>query len=165
MIYINKIALLSIENEIQENANDETGGILLGYYFKNEDMLITHAFPPGPKSIKSKYFFIKDFNYSKYIQKKYFNKYGVDYLGEWHKHINNDTNFSQIDYFSMVATSLVNKKKNYFVIVGKEFNNNNNLSYLSLYSVLKKDFKILKHTYEIIDEPEKFILSNKNSIL
>lgn len=160
MIYINKDALITIENEIKKEPEKETGGILLGYYFKNTDLFITHAIYSGPKSIKRTDLFVKDLEYSKKIQYKYFEKYGMDYIGEWHKHPANNTNYSPLDYFSMFKTAFLNKKQIYFIIAGKDFNSNFADSYLSVYSYLKTSLRVKSNIYKVIDKPEEFMESN-----
>lgn len=137
MIYINSEAIITIENEISEHSFSETGGILLGYYLNN-DAIITHAFVARGKSIKLQSLFKKDLSHSIKLQDKYYKKYGTHYVGEWHKHPNNNTQYSFLDKISILISSIKNKRKMSFIIVGNDFNKNND--YISIYSLDKHDF-------------------------
>lgn len=125
MIYIYKDALEKIEIEVKASGNNETGGILLGFYFEDNDFLITHALDAGPKAVKTPIFFRKDYKYSLSIQKRYFKKYSVDYIGEWHKHPNDNTSYSILDYIAMLYISMINQNPCIFSIVGSSFSSNN----------------------------------------
>lgn len=161
MIYINREALVTIENEIIKYSNSETGGIFLGYYLNN-DVVITHAFVSRGNSVKKPTLFKKDLHHSKRLQSKYYRKYGTHFLGDWHKHPNNDTQCSLLDKASILISSLINKRQLCFMIVGDAFQKDK--KYMSIYSLAKQDFSIYKNEYTIIENIEDFIFQNKMNL-
>ncbi len=66
----------------------ETGGILVGARSEDGDgsMLVTHATPPGPRAEHGEAFFQRDVEYQQKTLNELHRRYGVQYLGEWHKH-------------------------------------------------------------------------------
>lgn len=159
MIYINKDAYISIETEISKHKEVETGGILLGFNF-GSDAIVTHAIPARGKSTKMPFYFKNDIKYSRKMEKIYYKKYGVHYLGDWHKHPNNDTNASIYDKVSIFKTSLLNPKMTFFIIVGNDFVQYKN--YISIYSLNKNNFKINKNEITVVENIEKLIIQNKS---
>ncbi len=78
-------ALETIERECWKSPDTETGGILVG--FRDEDQVtITDATGPGPKSERSRQHFVKDTAYLQAVLNLLFEYYQVNYLGVWHKH-------------------------------------------------------------------------------
>lgn len=69
----------------------ETGGVLIGSRSKDGDgsFLVTHATPPGPRARHGSHFFERDVEYQQEILDDLSLRYGVQYLGEWHKHPRN----------------------------------------------------------------------------
>ncbi|MEW6663007.1 MAG: hypothetical protein ACOY9Y_01160 [Bacillota bacterium] len=65
----------------------ETGGILMGVDSEPLTVKITHASLPGPKAFHSKTKFLRDTEYCKKVLQEKYEKYGVDYVGEWHSHV------------------------------------------------------------------------------
>jgi len=156
-IYISKDALRFINNEVQISQNIETGGILLGVVLQTEDILITHAIGPGPKAIKKHSEFKKDYDYSVKMLNLLYKKYSVDFLGDWHKHPNNCIGYSAKDYASMVRISKINTRPCFFIIVGNDFLSMEN-EYINVFSVNTKNNSINKHSFYVVDEPEKLAL-------
>jgi len=77
--------LETIELECWRSPDRETGGILVGY--RDEDQVtITDATGPGPKSERSPQHFVKDTAYLQAVLNLLFEYYQVNYLGVWHKH-------------------------------------------------------------------------------
>ena len=67
----------------------ETGGMLLGHLRTSRDCLeyeATHATPPGPDSVCGPTNFTRDSEFADCRLRYLANKFGVRYLGEWHKH-------------------------------------------------------------------------------
>lgn len=67
----------------------ETGGMLLGYLRATGNGLeyeATHATPPGPDSVCGPSHFTRDSEFAERRLRYLENKFGVRYLGEWHKH-------------------------------------------------------------------------------
>lgn len=156
-IYISKDALKFIYKEVQISRTIETGGILLGVILKTGDILITHAVGPGPKAVKKYDSFQKDYAYSVKVLNSLFKKYSVDFLGDWHKHPTNSIGYSNKDYNSMIEISKLNSRPCFFIIVGDDFSYEEN-KYINIFSVNKEDNSIVKHQYDIIDNPEKLAL-------
>lgn len=155
MIYINQEALVFIENEASKSKGIETGGILVGVVLKSNDILITHAFGPGPKARKTVTSFSKDYDYAKRMLYLYHQRYSVDFLGEWHKHPTNWVQYSSKDYESMNVTALSNKMPSYFIIVGDDFNQYNFYSHIKIYSLNKLNKKVNDYSFEIVYPPEQ----------
>ncbi|MCQ1529513.1 hypothetical protein [Lutispora saccharofermentans] len=65
----------------------ETGGILIGSDIKPLTVNVTHASLPGPKAYHSSTKFLRDTGYCSKVLREHYEKYGVDYVGEWHSHI------------------------------------------------------------------------------
>lgn len=66
--------------------DQETGGILIGARSSDGAFLVTHATPPGPKAVHNSVYFQRDVDYQQKILNALHERYGVNYLGEWHKH-------------------------------------------------------------------------------
>lgn len=67
----------------------ETGGMLLGYLRWGEhgpEYEVTHATPPGNDSLSGPTTFARGANFARRRLDYLANKFGVRYLGEWHKH-------------------------------------------------------------------------------
>ncbi len=81
-------ALELIEEECGATAH-ETGGMLLGQLRWTEYGLeyeVTHATPPGQGSVSGPTTFVRGADFAKRRLDYLANKFGVRYLGEWHKH-------------------------------------------------------------------------------
>ena len=78
-------ALETIELECWKYPDTETGGILVGFRDKDQ-VTITDATGPGPKSERSRQHFVKDTVYLQAVLNLLFEYYQVNYLGVWHKH-------------------------------------------------------------------------------
>ena len=82
---VSEKALETIERECRKFPDTETGGILVGFREKGQ-AIVTHATGPGPNSHRFASHFIKDTAYLQSVLNLYFEYYGVNYLGVWHKH-------------------------------------------------------------------------------
>jgi len=65
----------------------ETGGILIGESDASGWIRVTHASGPGPKAVHQPTYFLRDTEYCAAILTDYYEKFGVDYIGEWHSHV------------------------------------------------------------------------------
>lgn len=67
----------------------ETGGILVGHLRRTEGSLayeVTHATPPGPDSSSGPRRFVRGSVFARRRLDYLADRFGVQYLGEWHKH-------------------------------------------------------------------------------
>jgi integrative and conjugative element protein (TIGR02256 family) len=64
----------------------ETGGILVGARSKDGATLVTHATPPGPKAVHNAIYFQRDVAFQQTALNELHERFGAQYLGEWHKH-------------------------------------------------------------------------------
>ncbi|QOX63891.1 hypothetical protein FRZ06_11385 [Anoxybacterium hadale] len=76
-----------IINTTKDSPYVETGGILLGKDHDPKTVEIMYATLPGPKAYHSPTKFIRDTEYCKKVLNEYYEKKGLDYIGEWHSHI------------------------------------------------------------------------------
>lgn len=85
---LSKRALNLIKEECKATVN-ETGGMLLGHlrWIEHEpEYEVTHATPPGADSVSGPNAFSRGANFAKVRLDYLSNKFGIQYLGEWHKH-------------------------------------------------------------------------------
>lgn len=77
-----------IEREVASfSRNLETGGILIGHSEPSGPIRVTHASGPGPKAVHMPSHFLRDTEYCATILRECYEKYGADYVGEWHSHV------------------------------------------------------------------------------
>ncbi len=72
----------------------ETGGVLLGHLRETDSCLeyeVTHAAPPGYDSVSGFTSFTRGPGFAKQRLDYLALKFGIHYLGEWHKHTSQDT--------------------------------------------------------------------------
>jgi hypothetical protein len=65
----------------------ETGGILIGHSDASGWIRVTHASGPGPRAVHQPTYFLRDTEYCAAILADCYEKFGVDYIGEWHSHV------------------------------------------------------------------------------
>lgn len=70
-----------------ESPELETGGILIGQDLNPLTVNVTTASLPGPNAYHSPTKFIRDTEYCSNFLKEHYEKFGIDYVGEWHSHI------------------------------------------------------------------------------
>ena len=100
MIFLNKFSkhnisislevIEFIEKESALSIKTETGGIIAGTgKIENKNVVITKASDSGPKAIKRHSFFSRDTKYAQSIIDTWASDSNgeIDYLGEWHKHL------------------------------------------------------------------------------
>ncbi len=65
----------------------ETGGILMGPAGSATEIRVTHASGPGVNAVHTPTYFLRDTEYCARVLKEHYDKFGVDYIGEWHSHV------------------------------------------------------------------------------
>jgi integrative and conjugative element protein (TIGR02256 family) len=65
----------------------ETGGILMGPAGSATEIRVTHASGPGPNAVHTPTYFLRDTEYCGCVLREHYDKFGVDYIGEWHSHV------------------------------------------------------------------------------
>lgn len=65
----------------------ETGGILMGPAASAAEIRVTHASGPGPNAVHTPAHFLRDTEYCARVLREHYDKFGVDYVGEWHSHV------------------------------------------------------------------------------
>lgn len=76
-----------IVNTTKNSPKVETGGILMGHDINPSMVNVIHASLPGPNAYHSPSKFLRDTKYCSMVLQEHYDKYGVDYVGEWHSHI------------------------------------------------------------------------------
>lgn len=95
-----KIEVLTIQS-----GQNETGGILVGYFDEDKNAVVTNASEAGPNAECSPVKFLKDIPYTQawlenQIQSSH---HSIEYLGEWHSHTNGETTPSITDITSLTG--------------------------------------------------------------
>jgi integrative and conjugative element protein (TIGR02256 family) len=100
--WIETQALTIIKSESERLTPKETGGILLGYWGL-EDVVVTTATGPGPKSKHKSSSYIPDIQFDRdQIAKIYHESGGViTYLGDWHSHPKGGSELSRDDIITL----------------------------------------------------------------
>lgn len=99
----------NVQNKIEQLAiqakENETGGILVGYFDENNVAIVTNASDPGPNSIMTPKKFLKDTEYTQTWLEKQIRESSesIEYIGEWHSHTNGDTSPSTTDIESLTG--------------------------------------------------------------
>jgi integrative and conjugative element protein (TIGR02256 family) len=76
-----------LKDEASSKLPNETGGILMGYWSKPyKEVVITNATGPGPEAEHSAGFYKPDNQWQHEEAIKIYEKYDVEYLGDWHSH-------------------------------------------------------------------------------
>jgi len=111
----------------------ESGGILVGSFFNdNKTIYISDTYIPKKTENSKTSFkrFVKDTN--EYLSKKHLESKGeINYIGEWHSHPDNSSQFSSIDFNSMqnIAKEVNVKTKNPILIINGFTTKNNKLTF------------------------------------
>lgn len=103
-VFILKSALNSIRREAARFLIKETGGILIGYWTKSGNIVVTHASGPGSKAYNGYFSFEIDVVYCQGYLDYIFDTTGgaLSYLGEWHTHpLGYGLNLSSTDSLNM----------------------------------------------------------------
>ena len=87
-ITIEHNAYETIKSTVEQSPRMETGGILIGHDQPN-NVHITYASMPGPNAVQTPTKFLRDNDYCKEVLFEQYNKFGTNYVGEWHSHVVN----------------------------------------------------------------------------
>jgi integrative and conjugative element protein (TIGR02256 family) len=79
-----------IINECMSAPETETGGILIGKKINEQRMVVPFALGPGIKAKRSCIRFSPDVEWQQIFLDKLFNRYGVNYVGSYHRHPGNN---------------------------------------------------------------------------
>jgi len=88
-----------VQKECLKYPEVETGGILVGR-FKSEDVQAIFAIGSGPAAHRSVTRFRPDVAWQQKQLDKYFEDYGLNYVGSFHRHFGNFSRPSIIDYWA-----------------------------------------------------------------
>jgi integrative and conjugative element protein (TIGR02256 family) len=86
-----------IEQECRSHPHVETGGILVGGY-SPEDIVAVFAIGSGPSANRTPSRFAPDVAWQQKILDNYFERYGLNYVGSFHRHPRNFNRPSIIDH-------------------------------------------------------------------
>lgn len=114
-----------VEYQKDKNFEKESGGILIGYYdSKSKIIKITDVTEPQPSDVQKRFRFLrKDFGHQRIMDSLWEESGRIkSYLGEWHTHLEKNSNPSFIDKnnWKKIALRQNNYDNSYFVIVGYE---------------------------------------------
>ena len=86
----------------------ETGGMLIGYWTRSGNAVITHATKPGPKAIHGYKYFVADCEYCQVILDDIIDRTGGEfsYIGDWHTHPVGLIGLSQQDMITAKSVSM-----------------------------------------------------------
>lgn len=89
-VFITKQVRKTLIDEIALTDNQfETGGVLVGYYTLNNEVVVTHASSCGPNAKRSRNSIVFDTTYcNKFISEFFTQSNGcLTYIGDWHSHV------------------------------------------------------------------------------
>ena len=109
-IVISRSAVEYIEYDASHALGSETGGIIAGRgHVENGEVIITNASGGGPMATRTASYFSRDTEYCQQLVDTWAMKSNgeIDYLGEWHKHLESNPTPSSKDIGTMtkIATS------------------------------------------------------------
>ncbi len=124
-VYIAQNAINIIIGESNKACDTETGGIIAGTgSVESGKVVITHASGPGPKAIQGRFNFSRDTAFCQDTLNKWVleSQGEVDYLGEWHKHLEPKPALSSLDCDTLVNIAISPKyyvNQPLMLIIGK----------------------------------------------
>lgn len=86
-VWLSRDGLNMMTAEASAKAPNETGGVLLGFWYRN-DPVVTHVIGPGPKATHLRDAFRPDYGYheSEVARLYEISQRTLHYLGDWHTH-------------------------------------------------------------------------------
>lgn len=98
-VWIPRILLSEMTDEIERYAPLETGGSFFGYHSDDNDIVITHRIEAGPFAKRTIRSFEPDQTYQLRTMEKLFYESGksLSYLGDWHSHPSSSAQLSLRD--------------------------------------------------------------------
>lgn len=96
--------LATIRREAQSAPRTETGGALVGYATREDEVILTHASGPGPRAELARDSVLIDGEYTTaFCNLLYHNSCRqLDYVGDWHRHLGFSVEYSQRDLTAML---------------------------------------------------------------
>lgn len=79
-------AYRSILDECLATPKTETGGILMGKKIKGDRLVVPFALGPGRNPMRTRLRFSPDVEWQQVYLERLFNRYGVNYVGSYHRH-------------------------------------------------------------------------------
>lgn len=106
-VYVYRRVVDGIEKEVHPDDLRETGGVLLGYRASSGEWMVTAAYGPGPRAIRSRSGLAPDTAFNAELVREAFRVSGgvVSYLGEWHTHPRGSLLPSKLDQQTATAIS------------------------------------------------------------
>lgn len=104
ILLIEPEVLSFIEEEATRTKGTETGGVIAGRgSFESKLVIVSKASDAGPNAVKRRYFFSRDTGYCQKLLDTWASESDgkVDYLGEWHKHLEIEPRASSTDIQTM----------------------------------------------------------------
>ena len=100
--------------EADKNVPFETGGVFMGYYAKNQDIVVTNLISAGENAVHKKNRFTPDQNYQlEEIASIYKEEDGtITYLGDWHTHPTSKAELSFLDKRTLTKIACTPESKN-----------------------------------------------------
>ena len=94
-----------METQASASGENETGGILVGYFSEDSSAIVTAASDAGPNAESSPTHFSRDVEYTQRWLEEQVRAtiMRVEYIGEWHSHPSEDTNPSITDITSLAG--------------------------------------------------------------
>lgn len=101
-------------SEADENVPFETGGVFMGYYAKDQDIVVTNLISAGENAIRKKTRFTPDQDYQLEEIANLYKITGGDvtYLGDWHTHPSNKAELSFLDKRTLTKIACTQESKN-----------------------------------------------------
>jgi integrative and conjugative element protein (TIGR02256 family) len=116
-LFITNAVLEYIEAESRRSPTTETGGVIAGTGTLGiNDIVITAVTGPGPRARRTRYSFARDISYCQDRLDRFGSDSGglIDYLGEWHKHHEDEPWPSSRDVGTLKSIA---KDEHYHVVV------------------------------------------------
>lgn len=106
-IYMAKSAFESIQIATEKSLKVETGGVLMGYYSRETEVVITHASFPGAKAKRKRRSIEFDSEFCQsFVDDVFQSSEGYfTYVGDWHSHTANDLSPSSTDRRQLKKTA------------------------------------------------------------
>lgn len=98
-LWINSASARELQVYAEHDFPVETGGILVGYFAENGDIVVKNIVGPGPNAKHERFSFVPDHTWQcGQLDMLYERSAGIDvYLGDWHTHPNGSPKMSWAD--------------------------------------------------------------------
>jgi len=85
VLVLAKSVLHAIEGQCLEHCDTETGGVLQGRLIGHE-FIVPFMIPAGPHATKTPVHFAPDSDWQQVLLDFLYDRFGTDYVGDWHRH-------------------------------------------------------------------------------